>query len=106
MARGRWAHCFHVLPAAEANAISEDTDTLHLSPPGSTEYVGQGAEKAPEVCEHSCEALGSMIKELSGLHVVVNQLQENLRRVVGARQPRRPHDQGARVATEVWLRCR
>ncbi|XP_072822348.1 thrombospondin-2 isoform X3 [Vicugna pacos] len=66
---------------AEANAISEDTDTLHLSPPGSTEYVGQGAEKVPEVCEHSCEALGSMIKELSGLHVVVNQLQENLRRV-------------------------
>lgn len=74
-----------VRPAAEANAISENTETLHLSPPVSTGHVGLGAEKGREVCEHSCEELGSMIQELSGLHVIVSQLHENLRKVVGAR---------------------
>lgn len=71
-------------PLAEANAINENTDTLHLSPQINTEYVGQSSEKRPEVCERSCEELGSMINELSGLHVIVNQLHENLRKVVSA----------------------
>ncbi|KAG3290601.1 thrombospondin 2 [Ictidomys tridecemlineatus] len=66
---------------AEINAISEHTETLHLGPHVTTEFVGQGVAKRPEVCEHSCEELGHMINELSGLHVLVNQLSENLRRV-------------------------
>uniref|UniRef100_UPI000E55899C thrombospondin-2-like n=1 Tax=Urocitellus parryii TaxID=9999 RepID=UPI000E55899C len=66
---------------AEINAISEHTETLHLGPHTTTEFVGQGVAKRPEVCEHSCEELGHMINELSGLHVLVNQLSENLRRV-------------------------
>ncbi|XP_077613506.1 thrombospondin-2 [Crocuta crocuta] len=66
---------------AEANAISENTDTLHLSPQVVTEYAGPGAHRRPEVCERSCEELGTMITELSGLHVIVNQLHENLRKV-------------------------
>lgn len=74
-----------VLPAAEANAISETTETLHLSPQVAPEYAGPGAPRRPEVCERSCEELGTMITELSGLHVMVNQLHENLRKVVGAR---------------------
>ena len=73
-----------LLPAAEANAISENTETLHLSPQVATEYAGPGAHRRPEVCERSCEELGTMITELSGLHVIVNQLHENLRKVVGA----------------------
>ncbi|XP_047414234.1 thrombospondin-2 [Sciurus carolinensis] len=68
-------------PGVEINAISEHTETLHLSPHVTTELVGQGVEKRPEVCHHSCEELGSMISELSGLHVMVNQLSENLRKV-------------------------
>lgn len=48
------------------------------------EHVGRSEAKGPEVCEHSCEELGSLIRELSGLHVIVNQLHENLRKVVGA----------------------
>ncbi|XP_037376613.1 thrombospondin-2 [Talpa occidentalis] len=58
---------------AEANAISEDTDTLRLSPPA--ELLGPG------VCEHSCEELGRAIRELQGLRLVVDQLHENLRAV-------------------------
>ena len=48
-----------------------------------TEYVGRSAEKQPGVCERSCEELGSMVSELSGLRAVVNQLHENLRKVGG-----------------------
>uniref|UniRef100_A0A8C5UZN7 Thrombospondin-2 n=1 Tax=Microcebus murinus TaxID=30608 RepID=A0A8C5UZN7_MICMU len=66
---------------AELNAISENTETLHLSPHVTTEYVGAGAAPRPPVCERSCEELGTMISELSGLHVLVNQLNENLKRV-------------------------
>ena len=79
-----------VLPAAEANAISETTETLHLSPQVAPEYAGPGAPRRPEVCERSCEELGTMITELSGLHVMVNQLHENLRTVVGARPAASP----------------
>lgn len=120
-------------PAAEANAISEDTETLRLSPVGaefvvpgaehvvpgaehvvpgaehvvpgaehvvrSTEHVVPGAghlvpgaEQRPGVCERSCEELSSMVSELSGLRVIVNQLHENLHKVVGAsaQPPARP----------------
>lgn len=76
-----------VLPAAEANTISETTETLHLSPQVAPEYTGPGAHRRLEVCEHSCEELGTMITELSGLHVIVNELHENLRKVVGAGRP-------------------
>lgn len=74
--------CF---PSAEINAISENTETLRLGPHVTTEYVGPSSERRPEVCERSCEELGNMVQELSGLHVLVNQLSENLKRVVGAR---------------------
>ncbi|ELK36606.1 Thrombospondin-2 [Myotis davidii] len=66
---------------AEANAISENTETLHLSPAVTTAYVGPSAAQRPGVCERSCEELGSMASELSGLRVVVNQLHESLRKV-------------------------
>lgn len=45
--------------------------------------VGQGVEKTQEVCTHSCEELSNMMNELSGLHVMVNQLSKNLEKVVG-----------------------
>ncbi|MEJ1275475.1 thrombospondin 2 [Cricetulus griseus] len=66
---------------AEVNTISEHTETLHLSPHITTDLVGQGVEKTQEVCTHSCEELSNMINELSGLHVMVNQLSKNLERV-------------------------
>uniref|UniRef100_G1U1Q1 Thrombospondin-2 n=1 Tax=Oryctolagus cuniculus TaxID=9986 RepID=G1U1Q1_RABIT len=66
---------------AEINAISEHTETLHLSPHLSAEHTGQSLQPRPEVCEHSCAELGNMISELSGLHLLVDQLSENLRRV-------------------------
>ncbi|XP_011855050.1 PREDICTED: thrombospondin-2 [Mandrillus leucophaeus] len=66
---------------AEINAISENTETLRLGPHVTTEYVGPSSERRPEVCERSCEELGNMVQELSGLHVLVNQLSENLKRV-------------------------
>lgn len=50
-------------------------------------HVVPGAEQRPGVCEHSCEELSSMVSELSGLRVIVNQLHENLHKVVGARGP-------------------
>lgn len=74
----------HHVPAAEANAISENTETLHLSPAVTTAYVGPSAAQRPGVCERSCEELGSMASELSGLRVVVNQLHDSLQKVVGA----------------------
>lgn len=108
-----WALCpWHPLPAAgprslpscasaaEANAISETTETLHLSPQGPPEYAGPGAPRKPEVCERSCEELGTMIAELSGLHVIVNELHENLRKVVGAGRPR--HGKGTGGGRGTW----
>ncbi|KAM7135195.1 thrombospondin-2 isoform 4-T4 [Molossus nigricans] len=65
----------------EANAISENTETLHLGPAVTTVHEGPSAEQRPGVCERSCEELGSMASELSGLRLVVNQLHENLRKV-------------------------
>lgn len=73
-------------PVAEVNAISEHTETLHLSPHITTDLVGQGVEKTQEVCTHSCEELSNMMNELSGLHVMVNQLSKNLERVVSTRE--------------------
>lgn len=70
-------------PLAEVNTISEHTETLHLSPHITTDLVvGQGVEKTQEVCTHSCEELSNMMNELSGLHVMVNQLSRNLEKVV------------------------
>ncbi|XP_052606687.1 thrombospondin-2 [Peromyscus californicus insignis] len=67
---------------AEVNTISEHTETLHLSPHITTDLVvGQGVEKTQEVCTHSCEELSNMMNELSGLHVMVNQLSRNLEKV-------------------------
>lgn len=77
-------HALRHVPTVEANAISENTETLHLSPAVTTAYVGPSAAQRPGVCERSCEELGSMASELSGLRVVVNQLHESLRKVVGA----------------------
>lgn len=81
--------------AAEANAISETTETLHLSPQVAPEYVGPGAPREPEVCERSCEELGTMMAELAGLRVVVTELHENLRKVVGAGGRGRARGRGA-----------
>lgn len=82
----------------EANAISENTETLQLSPAVTTAYEGPGVEERPGVCARSCEELGSMASELSGLRLVVNQLHENLRKVVGAGPRPRPDLQSAPTA--------
>lgn len=82
----------------EANAISENTETLQLSPAVTTAYEGPGVEERPGVCARSCEELGSMASELSGLRLVVNQLHENLRKVVGAGPRLRPDLQSAPTA--------
>lgn len=71
-----------VLPA-EVNTINESTEILHLSPAVTTEYVGEKSEKA-EFCDRSCEELGTMFTELTGLRIVVNNLADNLQKVVGA----------------------
>ncbi|XP_042523666.1 thrombospondin-2-like, partial [Dipodomys spectabilis] len=68
-------------PEAEANAIHEHTETLHLSPHLTTDFVGHGVQKRPDVCTHSCEELSNMMSELSGLRLMVNQLSKNLERV-------------------------
>lgn len=73
-------------PVAEVNTINEYTETLHLSPHITTELVVQGVEKTQEVCAHSCEELSNMMNELSGLHVMVNQLSKNLEIVVSTRE--------------------
>jgi hypothetical protein len=82
--RGQGPADFVVFPLAELNAINEHTETLHLSPHITTDFLGHGVEKRPEVCTHSCEELSNMFRELSGLHVRVNQLSKTLERVVGA----------------------
>lgn len=51
-----------------------------------TEYVGEKTEKKAEFCDRSCEELGSMFTELTGLRIVVNGLTENLQKVVGMAQ--------------------
>lgn len=51
-----------------------------------TEYVGEKTEKKAEFCDRSCEELGSMFTELTGLRIVVNGLTENLQKVVGMPQ--------------------
>lgn len=48
-----------------------------------TEYVGENTEKKAEFCDRSCEELGSMFTELTGLRIVVNSLTEKLEKVVG-----------------------
>ncbi|KAL8185944.1 UNVERIFIED_CONTAM: Thrombospondin-2, partial [Gekko kuhli] len=66
---------------AEVNTINENTEILHLNPSIMTEYVGEKTEKAAEFCDRSCEELGSMFTELTGLRIVVNGLTENLQKV-------------------------
>lgn len=73
---------FILLLPAEVNTINESTEILHLSPAVTTEYVGEKPEKA-EFCDRSCEELGSMFTELTGLRIVVNNLADNLQKVVG-----------------------
>ncbi|OWK49438.1 Thrombospondin-2, partial [Lonchura striata] len=72
---------FILLLPAEVNTINESTEILHLSPAVTTEYVGEKPEKA-EFCDRSCEELGSMFTELTGLRIVVNNLADNLQKVV------------------------
>lgn len=73
---------FLLLLPAEVNTINESTEILHLSPAVTSEYVGEKPEKA-EFCDRSCEELGSMFTELTGLRIVVNNLADNLQKVVG-----------------------
>lgn len=73
---------FILLLPAEVNTINESTEILHLSPAVTTEYVGEKPGKA-EFCDRSCEELGSMFTELTGLRIVVNNLADNLQKVVG-----------------------
>lgn len=72
---------FSFLLPAEVNTINESTEILHLSPAVTTEYVGEKPEKA-EFCDRSCEELGTMFTELTGLRIVVNNLADNLQKVV------------------------
>lgn len=72
---------FPFLLPAEVNTINESTEILHLSPAVTTEYVGEKPEKA-EFCDRSCEELGTMFTELTGLRIVVNNLADNLQKVV------------------------
>lgn len=73
---------FLLLLPAEVNTINESTEILHLSPAVTSEYVGEKPGKA-EFCDRSCEELGSMFTELTGLRIVVNNLADNLQKVVG-----------------------
>ncbi|XP_053794370.1 thrombospondin-2 isoform X2 [Vidua chalybeata] len=66
--------------STEVNTINESTEILHLNPAVRTEYVGEKPEKA-EFCDRSCEELGSMFTELTGLRIVVNNLADNLQKV-------------------------
>lgn len=74
---------FLLLLPAEVNTINESTEILHLSPAVTTEYVGEKPEKKAEFCDRSCEELGTMFTELTGLRIVVNNLADNLQKVVG-----------------------
>lgn len=62
------------------NAISEKTEIIHLTP--ITEYVGKKEDRQVDFCDRSCDELGTMFTELSGLRVIVNNLLENLQKVV------------------------
>lgn len=73
---------FLLLQLAEVNTINESTEILHLSPAVTTEYVGEKTEKKAEFCDRSCEELGTMFTELTGLRIVVNNLADNLQKVV------------------------
>lgn len=73
------SHCL-VCPA-EANAISEDTQTLYLNPNLPTTALGH-LQLQPGVCGRSCEELGSMVQELAQLRGVVGQMQERLQAMV------------------------
>lgn len=73
---------FPLLLPAEVNTINESTEILHLSPAVTTEYVGEKPEKKAEFCDRSCEELGTMFTELTGLRIVVNNLADNLQKVV------------------------
>lgn len=73
---------FPPLLPAEVNTINESTEILHLSPAVTTEYVGEKPEKKAEFCDRSCEELGTMFTELTGLRIVVNNLADNLQKVV------------------------
>ncbi|XP_054018784.1 thrombospondin-2 isoform X1 [Dryobates pubescens] len=67
--------------STEENTINESTEILHLSPAVTTEYVGEKSEKKAEFCDRSCEELGTMFTELTGLRIVVNNLADNLQKV-------------------------
>ncbi|KAI6071942.1 Thrombospondin-2 isoform X1 [Aix galericulata] len=67
--------------STEVNTINESTEILHLSPAVTTEYVGEKPEKKAEFCDRSCEELGTMFTELTGLRIVVNNLADNLQKV-------------------------
>lgn len=73
------SHCL-VCPA-EANAISEDTQTLYLNPNLPSTALGH-LQLQPGVCGRSCEELGSMVQELAQLRGVVGQMQERLQAMV------------------------
>ncbi|XP_049641111.1 thrombospondin-2 [Suncus etruscus] len=62
---------------AEANAISEDTQTLYLNPNLPSTALGH-LQLQPGVCGRSCEELGSMVQELAQLRGMVGQMQERL----------------------------
>lgn len=83
---------FPLLLPAEVNTINESTEILHLSPAVTTEYVGEKPEKKAEFCDRSCEELGTMFTELTGLRIVVNNLADNLQKVVGTRKAEEPKE--------------
>ncbi|KAM4771495.1 thrombospondin-2 [Rhinophrynus dorsalis] len=64
----------------DVNTISEKTEILHLAPI-TTEYVGKKTDRQVDFCDRSCEELGTMFTELTGLRVIVNNLLDNLQKV-------------------------
>ncbi|XP_069091078.1 thrombospondin-2 isoform X1 [Pleurodeles waltl] len=66
--------------AAEVNAINENSEILHLTRV-TTEYFDQKVDKKEEFCDRSCDELGTMFTEMSGLRVVVKNLVDNLQKV-------------------------
>uniref|UniRef100_A0A8C5QIT0 Thrombospondin-2 n=1 Tax=Leptobrachium leishanense TaxID=445787 RepID=A0A8C5QIT0_9ANUR len=64
----------------DVNSISEKAEILHLTPI-TAEYTGERTNRQVDFCDRSCDELGTMFTELSGLRVIVNNLLDNLQKV-------------------------
>ena len=79
-------HCLFFVPPADANIVSESTETVDVSPSITTNVIGQKTdETSVDMCERSCEELSTMFQELKGLRLVVSNLIDGLQKVVSSR---------------------